>query len=313
MPRRRSTRRTVAISSAVACLLVALTACQPPPTRFVFEVNADPGAPDASPGDGTCADATGGCNLTAAVQEANASGPADLVLTTATPEFADHDLVVTGDVRILGRRIPFRRTTITVEPGGKLHLDRIAFTSADEGGRSLEVVVEGDLTTDESAFPGIHVASGGRAVLMRSFVRSDPDQLAANADVVVDGTFAATNSTIETTLVTNPGGASTLRASIVRSCSGTTPTSLGHNAGAVIRCGLTQPTDLFFPRLNRAEGEFSYSIDPDDPAVDHVPVGVANCGVAPALAFDPPLVAGDRNGDGELGCQPGWTQTVGTA
>ena len=53
------------------------TATSAPAVTFVVDTTAD--APDASPGDGTCATASGGCSLRAAVQETNALAGADTI------------------------------------------------------------------------------------------------------------------------------------------------------------------------------------------------------------------------------------------
>ena len=56
------------VSLLVALPALGLTACAP---EVTFTVTSSADAVDASPGDGTCATATGDCSLRAAVQEAN--------------------------------------------------------------------------------------------------------------------------------------------------------------------------------------------------------------------------------------------------
>jgi CSLREA domain-containing protein len=66
-------------------------------------VNTTADTPDLLPGDGTCADGTGACSLRAAIQEANAAPPFDIILApagiyTLTLTGADEDAAASGDL-----------------------------------------------------------------------------------------------------------------------------------------------------------------------------------------------------------------------
>ncbi len=106
-------RGPVALAAAsLALVSVALTGCQPVVLDLVVNSSAD--APDASPGNGSCATASGVCTLRAAVNEANATAGLDRVtiapgvnpvLTVAgggEDAGATGDLDVTGDLTVVG-------------------------------------------------------------------------------------------------------------------------------------------------------------------------------------------------------------------
>ena len=66
-------------------------------------VNTTADTPDRLPGDGTCADAAGACSLRAAIQEANAAPPFDIILVpagiyTLTLRGVEEDAAVSGDL-----------------------------------------------------------------------------------------------------------------------------------------------------------------------------------------------------------------------
>lgn len=69
-----------------------------------FVVVGDPSdSSDVNPGDGVCADTQGRCSLRAAVQEAGAlGGPRRIALSPSTYRLADGEIVVSGDIEIIG-------------------------------------------------------------------------------------------------------------------------------------------------------------------------------------------------------------------
>ena len=79
MKRMRASCRSLLVVSSIA-LIGALRAA--PAGAATFVVNSTGDTPDAAPGDGVCADASGDCTLRAAIREANAT------LIVSTIEFA---------------------------------------------------------------------------------------------------------------------------------------------------------------------------------------------------------------------------------
>src|SRR5690349_2419595 len=102
-PPARAIRSAVAIAT-VGLVATLAAACQLPGATFVVTTTAD--APDAAPGDGVCATATGTCSLRAAITEANA-GPGlanvelgDGATYTLSVAGAGEDANATGDLDI---------------------------------------------------------------------------------------------------------------------------------------------------------------------------------------------------------------------
>jgi hypothetical protein len=99
-------KRAIATLTATALALGWTTACEPPPPPVSFMVNSDADAADTNPGDGVCetAPATGHCTLTAAIEEGNALGRADIVIPDSNLDVAYPlgDSTVTGRLTITG-------------------------------------------------------------------------------------------------------------------------------------------------------------------------------------------------------------------
>jgi CSLREA domain-containing protein len=66
-----------------------------PPCSGPFIVNSTADTPDASPGDGCCADASGNCTLRAAIQEANATAGRDTLQFALLPSDANYNASTT--------------------------------------------------------------------------------------------------------------------------------------------------------------------------------------------------------------------------
>ena len=71
--------KTLFIKIIPGCLVMLLLASVAGFAQKTFTVNSTVDSPDAVPGDGICADALGLCTLRAAIDEANASGGADVI------------------------------------------------------------------------------------------------------------------------------------------------------------------------------------------------------------------------------------------
>src|SRR6266851_1430028 len=83
--RRRASRPLLALSLAVlAGLALSIRPPAAAAATLTFQVTTTTDAPDASPGDGICADAAGQCTLRAAVQEADAQ-PSGSTITILVP------------------------------------------------------------------------------------------------------------------------------------------------------------------------------------------------------------------------------------
>jgi CSLREA domain-containing protein len=72
---------TVILGSLIILLVLALGTGTA--SAAAFAVNSTADAPDANPGDGVCATASGACTLRAAIQEANALNGADVISVPA--------------------------------------------------------------------------------------------------------------------------------------------------------------------------------------------------------------------------------------
>lgn len=95
---------------------------------------------DVNPGDGVCADGQGSCSLRAAVQEANGlGGPRRIALSPSTYRLADGEIVVGGDIEIIG--VGVGRSEIVsdgafrifnVQAGASLTLRDLALSGTEE-------------------------------------------------------------------------------------------------------------------------------------------------------------------------------------
>lgn len=308
------------LASAIVAALFALgatTACEPPvpPPTLVVTTTAD-GA-DASPGDGRCevTPDAGNCSLRAAVQEGNALGAAAITLPAGTydgPGFS-----VTGELTInRGAPVDARLTSqwITVAPGGHLELDGVSSYSVP----GVRVTVEGGFVGRHLSLVGLE--SSGQIVVRPSGTALVENSLLAHVfgnqpTVRNEGTLVLqhvallswSDIIVPTTAFANHGTAYVV-ASVLQSCSGSAPVSLGHTSDADGSCGLTAPTDqpaappVF--SINLA-APVTYDLAADSPLVDAIPPGVNGCGTGIVDDMSGAPRPTDGDGDGEVGCDIG--------
>src|SRR6266581_5779135 len=171
--RRRASRPLLALGLA---LLAGLALSIRPPdaaaATLTFQVTSTTDAPDASPGDGICADAAGQCTLRAAVQEADAQ-PSGSAVTIVVPA---------GTFPLKLGVLSLTANTITVQgPGG-------GATSVDVRNASQVFNVS----------PAASVTLGQLTIIHGSASRGGGIQNA--------GTLTLTNSTVAVSAAGNGGG-----------------------------------------------------------------------------------------------------------
>ncbi len=112
-----------AFSAGCLCLILALSISYPPGSlkraalaapSITFLVDTNSETNDATPGDNVCANSGGDCSLRAAVQEANALAPADIITLPAGTYHLTMKLDVTHDLTINGAG----RTTTIIDGAG---------------------------------------------------------------------------------------------------------------------------------------------------------------------------------------------------
>src|SRR3954451_17819639 len=147
--------------SALAALVttLALALCAAPAAAVPFTVTSTADAVDANPGDASCASASNGCTLRAAVQEANMlAGPDEIDLPAGTYRLtlagtgedaaATGDLDVTSDPTLVGSAA--RAVTITAhqENSNSAGIDRV-----------LDVITGGALALSKVTLDGGQAAN----------------------------------------------------------------------------------------------------------------------------------------------------------
>jgi len=112
-------------------LLLATCLLTLPLTAATFTVDATTDTPDATPGDGICADALAQCTLRAAVDEANANPDADTIGFSAAHSIVTSGLLLTNVVTIDGSTAPGYAGVplVRVAAAGALHTFNISGTA----------------------------------------------------------------------------------------------------------------------------------------------------------------------------------------
>ena len=310
-------KRAIATLTATALALGWTTACEPPPPPVSFMVNSDADAADTNPGDGVCetAPATGHCTLTAAIEEGNALGRADIVIPDSNLDVAYPlgDSTVTGRLTITGPPIRpegpgpgVALRSLRIASGGTLTLDRIGAWSSRDTDAAL-VTVDGTLEVKRSAlFVPVVVSESGSLTLLQAALTS----VRPAVSLTVRGTAAALYTTVlgsnsqpaldvAATGQVQIGASQIVPAWETDPCDGSPVTSLGYNVSAGPSCELTGPGDVVSETF------------PQDATVDRVPQGVLGCGTS--VTTDPsgrprPL---DGDGDGIAACDAGPVETTG--
>ena len=230
MKRRATIAATMGV--AMAMLVGAPAVAQDAPSRtMVVDTTAD--RADASPGDGTCADADGRCSLRAAVQEANASDGTTairlarrtrypLTLTGAGEDgAATGDLDVSSSITIEGRgsTVALRRLGdrgFDVQDGAELTATALrvrggtpptgesggAFRSS--GTLALQnATVDGNTVEGAGASGGAVANVGGQLYVLRSTLKGNS---ATRAGGAIEATEGSATEIVQATLTDNETG-----------------------------------------------------------------------------------------------------------
>lgn len=204
-------------------------------------VNSLLDGPDANPGDGVCATASGVCSLRAAVEEANADsgartiglGPevyrtdlseealvAMVMFSAATQGYGP--LVITDDVTIRGLGIYSTvvsagqsERTLIVEGGATVNLVDLQITGGETDGngggllvRNGNVTLDGVLVSDNRAQEGGGIAlEQGSLTVLRSMIVNNVASGAGGGLLIAGGAAELTNSTLGGNQAETEGGA----------------------------------------------------------------------------------------------------------
>ncbi|MCC5951401.1 MAG: CSLREA domain-containing protein [Acidimicrobiia bacterium] len=310
--------RCLAVLCASALLAGLLAACEPAEDPVELTVTTETDGDDAEPGDGVCemTPGLGDCSLRAAIDEANALGAASITVPAGHYRGRD-SMLVTGALSInAGAPADVRLGDrwITVAEGASLTVDGV--WSYGVPGARFEV---------HGTFVGRHLSlvgleSSGQVVVGPTGVAAVENSLLAHvfghvAAVRNEGTVFLRNTSllswsdinVPTRALTNWGSA-TVASSILQSCFGDGPVSVGYNSDIDGTCELAaagdQPAEPVAFTVD-VSGPVTYDLPPTSPLVDAIPVGVNGCGtgVTDDLHGTPrPL---DGNGDGVAGCDIG--------
>lgn len=138
MPARHTNRITVPLSLLLLLLVFAAPFVAPPAHVHAasFTVDTTVDTPDANPGNGACADATGACSLRAAVEEANASIGVDTIHVPAETFILGEPLVIEDDLFLRGAG----RTATTIDGNNAselLNIRTVELLVCDSGNHSI--------------------------------------------------------------------------------------------------------------------------------------------------------------------------------
>src|SRR6266851_4050496 len=213
--RRRASRPLLALSLAVlAGLALSIRPPAAAAATLTFQVTTTTDAPDASPGDGICADAAGQCTLRAAVQEADAQ-PSGSTITILVP--AGTFPLKLGVLSLTANTITIQgpgagATTVdgrnasqvfNVSPAASVTLGQLAVTggNASLGGgiqNAGTLLLAHSTVTDSAANNGggIYNQQGGTLTLAGTTVSQNKASLAGGGIVDFFGTVSISQSTI---------------------------------------------------------------------------------------------------------------------
>ena len=302
--------RSLGLVTIALVVLAGATACEwVAPVQLTVSTEVD-GA-DVAPGDGVCEKTAGvgDCSLRAAIQEGNALGAADIVLPGGWDYRLSPGISVTGWLSIteaVGTGVATIDAWITIEEGAQLVAD--GFGAYGIGGTRF--IVKGRFVGRHLTIAGLEslgqvvVAPTGLAVLDNTIlvhVFGNTATVQNQGTVIMRNTSlrAWSNIGVNTPAVSNSGRV-VAESSILQSCTGVLPESLGSNNDDDGSCGLTAVGDQpgVVPDLAVSIGrEITYDINPGSPLIDAIPVGVNGCG--DTLVDDQGFRARPQDGDGD--------------
>ncbi len=310
-------RRRVGTVALCVVGFVGLAACEPPPPPAALTVTTTASGADAVPGDGVC-EATpgaGDCTLEAAIGEGNALGRAAIALPAGSYP-GSPALSITGalSIRKVGPGNALVNHWVTVEQGASLELDGISSYNVP-GARFL---VRGALVGRHLSLTGLEssgqvvVAPTGTAVLENSLL---VHVFGSTATISNQGTVVLRHVALRSWVslgVTTPALANSGRAvvasSILQTCTGTDPESLGHNSDDDGSCGLAGPGDQPAAPADvtiSVSGVAGYELNPGSPLIDAIPVGTLGCGADVVDDLAGAARPQDGDGDGVPACDVG--------
>ncbi len=230
-----TTGTNTVVATAGFVVTTATIIIQTVPSGFTVDSTGD--AVDASPGDGSCADAGGKCTLRAAVQETNASSSVAQTITLPAGTYtlsvggigegaaATGDLDVTSTLTIVGAG---QSTTIIdggaldrifeVISGGNLSISGVTIrngsvpsTSTDFGGG---IANRGTLTLTDSTVSGssggsgggLYISSSATATVTGSTITGNTASFAVGGGILSFGAVTFQNSTISNNTAPTGGG-----------------------------------------------------------------------------------------------------------
>src|SRR5712692_6342573 len=195
--RRRASRPLLALSLAVlAGLALSIRPPAAAAATLTFQVTTTTDAPDASPGDGICADASGQCTLRAAVQEADAQ-PSGSTITILVPA---------GTFPLKLGVLSLTANTITVQGTGASTVDGRNASQVFNIGPAASVTL-GQLTIIDGNAPlGGGIQNAGTLTLTNSTVAAS---VASNGGGIYNqqgGTLALAGTTVSQNVAVRDGG-----------------------------------------------------------------------------------------------------------
>lgn len=278
-------RRITAVLTTALASAALLAACEPAPPAPVLVVDPTTAGPDATPGDGTCATASGACSFRAAIDEANALGRAD-VRVGPGPGVAE-ELTVTAAVEISAVRqhADVAAVVLTVAEGATLHARNLQMgpTTVEGTASFRRVSFEGGAPGEPRAL--LEVGPSGRVVGINVLLLGWFGPAVRNAGVLaLHGSTVQASSPTDggdgASVTTLAGGSTTFGAVAIvgdpatanPACAGLAPTSLGHTLAFDTTCELDAVGDV--------EGADEQGISPRAGSLrlDAVPPGTLGCG-----------------------------------
>ncbi len=197
--RRRASRPLLALGLAlIAGLGLSIRPPDAAAATLTFQVTTTTDAPDASPGDGICADASGQCTLRAAVQEADAQ-PSGSVITIVVP---------TGTFPLKLGVLSLTANTITVQgaSGGATTVDGRNASQVFNVSPAASVTLGQVTISHGSASLGGAIQNAGTLMLTSSTVAASAANNGGGIYNAQGGTLALAGTTVSQNVAGRDGG-----------------------------------------------------------------------------------------------------------